>query len=147
MEPDVVSCGVVVFRETPVKSFLLMKHADRWDFPKGKVDPGETELECALRELQEETGICEQHIDIDPEFRFVLPYTVGAAGEDAEPKSKHLIMFLGKVTDNPEIRLTEHIGYEWRTWSPPHRIQARTIDPTLQRVANYFASSGRALNR
>jgi len=30
---------------------------DDWTLPKGKVDPGETEEEAALREVEEETGV------------------------------------------------------------------------------------------
>lgn len=30
---------------------------DDWTFPKGKADPGETDEECALREVAEETGL------------------------------------------------------------------------------------------
>ena len=30
---------------------------DDWAFPKGKLDPGESEREAALREVQEETGL------------------------------------------------------------------------------------------
>ena len=51
------SCGVLVFRDEPSLSFLLMEHTQRLDLPKGHVDPGESEIECALRELEEETGI------------------------------------------------------------------------------------------
>lgn len=29
---------------------------DDWTFPKGKVEAGETDAECALREVEEETG-------------------------------------------------------------------------------------------
>ena len=31
-------------------------HYDDWDFPKGKLEDGETDLECATRETEEETG-------------------------------------------------------------------------------------------
>jgi 8-oxo-dGTP pyrophosphatase MutT (NUDIX family) len=30
---------------------------DDWSFPKGKLHPGETEVQAALREVQEETGL------------------------------------------------------------------------------------------
>lgn len=29
---------------------------DDWSLPKGKLDPGESHLECAVREVREETG-------------------------------------------------------------------------------------------
>jgi 8-oxo-dGTP pyrophosphatase MutT (NUDIX family) len=33
---------------------------DDWTFPKGKCEPGEADEECALREVEEETGlVCE----------------------------------------------------------------------------------------
>jgi len=35
---------------------LLMKRLGKWDLPKGKLDKGETIEECALREIDEETG-------------------------------------------------------------------------------------------
>ena len=36
---------------------LLIRRNDRWDLPKGKVEAGETLLQAALREVEEETGI------------------------------------------------------------------------------------------
>jgi len=42
---------------------LLLVHRPRyddWTFPKGKADEGETDEDCALREVREETGLrCE----------------------------------------------------------------------------------------
>lgn len=40
-----------------------------WDLPKGHVDEGETELQCTLRELYEETGISADDIEIDTDVQ------------------------------------------------------------------------------
>ena len=72
----VKSCGFLIVRGSPVKDFLLMRHPHRWDLPKGHVDPGEDELQCAVRELEEETGIDVDAIEIDAEFRFTAQYPV-----------------------------------------------------------------------
>ena len=36
---------------------LLIRRNNRWDLPKGKVEAGETIIQAALREVEEETGI------------------------------------------------------------------------------------------
>lgn len=36
---------------------LMIFRRDKWDFPKGKVEDGETWEEAALREVEEETGV------------------------------------------------------------------------------------------
>ncbi|MBO9563343.1 MAG: NUDIX domain-containing protein [Niastella sp.] len=36
---------------------LMMQRRNKWDLPKGKLDPGETLEACAVREVQEETGL------------------------------------------------------------------------------------------
>ncbi|CAN7396064.1 NUDIX domain-containing protein [Massilia sp. LjRoot122] len=52
-----VSCGTLVVN--PRRELLLchVTHTPKWDIPKGMRDPGETELEAAMRELREETGL------------------------------------------------------------------------------------------
>lgn len=46
--------GVV---RNPEGKILAMFRRGWWDLPKGKIDPGETPSEAALREVEEETGI------------------------------------------------------------------------------------------
>ncbi len=41
----------------PSDHWLFIYRRDRWDLPKGMVDPGETPEEAALREVKEECGI------------------------------------------------------------------------------------------
>ena len=84
-----------------------MRHADRWDLPKGHVDEGETELECALRELEEETSIRSHYIVGDPNFRFTIEYPVERKGETFD---KRLIVFLAQLVHPTEIVPTEHVG-------------------------------------
>ena len=136
------SCGFLIVTGSPVKSFLLMQHADRWDLPKGHVDPGETDLECALRELEEETGFVESQLTIVPEFLFEQRYTVSSnrytGSGNRDQVEKTLLIFLAKVDEPHKPVVTEHIGFEWIDWKPPHRIQKRTIDPVLSHLAEHL---------
>jgi len=128
-----VSCGVLLFRNPGAPEFLLMKHLDRWDLPKGHVDPGETEHECALREMKEETGISRDLVRMEEGFRYEQEYLVRKLdGTGSVPKQ--LVIFLGWVSSPVEIHLTEHIGFQWFRWHPPHQIQQQTIDPMLAEV-------------
>lgn len=55
-----VSAGGIVFRDGPegVEIVLVRRHAERLvAIPKGKVDPGESLPETAVREVREETGL------------------------------------------------------------------------------------------
>lgn len=140
--PETKSCGVLVFRNQPVRSFLLMVHPTRWDLPKGHVDPGEGELECALRELEEETGIQASHINIRFDFRFTTSYPVRYKNKfSGEACQKTLVIFLGDLLRDVPIVVTEHKEFRWIEWNPPHKIQLNTIDPLLGEVERYLTSA------
>ena len=54
------AAGGVVARDGEDGPEVLLVHRPRyddWTFPKGKVEPGESDEECALREVEEETGL------------------------------------------------------------------------------------------
>lgn len=57
---DVYAAGAVCWREEKSELLVALVHRVRykdWTFPKGKVDPGETFAETAVREIKEETGL------------------------------------------------------------------------------------------
>jgi 8-oxo-dGTP diphosphatase len=66
--------GVLTRRAEGGATEVLLVHRpayDDWAFPKGKADPGESDEECALREVEEETGLsCELGRALD-EVRYV----------------------------------------------------------------------------
>ena len=54
------SCGAVLFREAAEgPAFLLICHVDggHWAFPKGHMEPGETEEATAKRAIGEDPGL------------------------------------------------------------------------------------------
>jgi bis(5'-nucleosidyl)-tetraphosphatase len=137
--PELRACGVAVMRREPEVSFLLVRKPGRWDVPKGHMDPGETDLECALRELAEETGILAADIELDAEFRFEIRYLVRSRRTNNQDATKIVVLFLGWLKRDVEIRLTEHTRYEWFAWNPPHRIQSQTIDPLLKHIGKHLS--------
>ena len=65
-EPEVAAAGGVVLRDGEVAVVHRPKYDD-WSLPKGKLDPGESWEDAALREVEEETGLrCELGQELPP---------------------------------------------------------------------------------
>jgi 8-oxo-dGTP diphosphatase len=56
MSHEILAAGGVLARDGRV-AVVHRPRYDDWSFPKGKLDPGESFEEAALREVEEETGM------------------------------------------------------------------------------------------
>lgn len=107
------SAGLIVFRfEGEPKIILLEYGRGLWGFPKGNIEPGESEEEAAIRETKEETGLTD--LKIIDNFKELIQYYFRDAGNIIH---KEVIYFLAE-TKETEITISyEHYGYEWLTYN------------------------------
>lgn len=79
-----------------------------WTPPKGHVDPGESDMDTAVRETEEEAGLKLHHIKVMEDSRKELFYTVRG-------KPKTVIYWLAELLDNniPVILSEEHKDFKW----------------------------------
>jgi 8-oxo-dGTP pyrophosphatase MutT (NUDIX family) len=96
----------------------LVKHDGWfWGFPKGHVDEGETRLDAAKRETEEEAGL--KGLELKGEFK---PYTRAKSGDEDKPdrEMKTIYMFLFD-TAQEEFVLTDPRHDEAR-WVPVDQV-------------------------
>jgi 8-oxo-dGTP pyrophosphatase MutT (NUDIX family) len=117
------SFGVIpVYRKDGQTLFLLIRHnAGHWAFPKGHSNIGETELETALRELREETGI--RDVSLRTDHIFEERYTKTQWGNPRQLVNKSVRYFLG-IVNNPRVRLqqAEVQDYKWATYDEAREL-------------------------
>jgi len=113
-EPQIV-VGVAVIREGRVLAALRAGPDGGWEFPGGKVEPGETDEQAAVRELREELAL-----EIAP----------GASLGPAQPiGDKYLLRVYAATLVSGEPVLHEHSAIRWigaaelteLDWLPPDR--------------------------
>ena len=90
------SCGAVIFRRAEGGwNVLLIRHTKgrHISFPKGHVEPGETESQTAEREILEETGL---KVRVDRRYRAENRYNI-------RPDTQKLVVIFAAVTTQAEI--------------------------------------------
>ena len=57
---NIRAAGIIIFKKIDdADKILVLKSKKGYDLPKGRLEPGESSLNCAVRETFEETGIDE----------------------------------------------------------------------------------------
>ena len=103
------SCGVLPYRiENGKQEFLLVfeTFSKCWSIPKGHIEAGETDVQTALRELYEETGLTAK---LDTTQSASIEYPISSFAR------KEVVFYLGEVEGVPKIREGEIDKYKWVT--------------------------------
>jgi len=110
MAPRKLAAGAVVFRRTEAGLRLLVLRAYKnWDFPKGLVEPGESELDAARRECAEETGLADLDFPFGDAHRDTVAYAGGKIARYFLAQTGQAAITLAV---SPELGRPEH--HEWR---------------------------------
>ena len=106
-----MSAGVVIvsLMERKLK-FLLLRAYRNWDFPKGIVEPGESPIDAALREVREETTLDDISFDWGLAFMETGPYNKGKIARYYIARSKEQQILL---PINPDLGVPEHQEARW----------------------------------
>ena len=127
------SCGAIVYRQCPDQTqILVLKHryGGHWSFPKGHVEKGETELQTALREVKEETGLS---IRIQDGFKQQVEYS---------PKPniyKKVVYFLGEWGGDQVVKQEEEVSeIKWINLEDAEQVLTYDNDKNLVRSAKRF---------
>jgi bis(5'-nucleosidyl)-tetraphosphatase len=104
------SAGIIVYKYQENRPIYLLLHytAGHWDFPKGKIEAGETKEQAAHRELLEETGL---QATITPEFQDSFSYLF--TDHEGNRTKKTVYFFMGRALSTAVTLSEEHTGYVW----------------------------------
>lgn len=121
--------GGIILGDGGTVALVHNQRMGTWTFPKGAIEPGETDEEAARREIQEETGLAElEYIDD------LGSYERGNGGFDEAP-AKMIHLYLFAAPRGATLRSAQEIT-EAR-WVP-HREAAREL--TIDRDRAWYAS-------
>ena len=85
-----------------------------WEFPKGRRNHKEKDLDCALREFEEETGISKEKITV---VENILPFEEIFIGTNHKSyKHKYFLAYMNETEENLDnFQITEVSKMEWKT--------------------------------
>lgn len=129
------SCGAVVYNPER-QLFLIIKMLNgNWGFPKGHTENQETDIQTAIREVTEETGI---NIKILDGFKKSIKYI------PFPEVLKKVIFFIG-ITEEEKVTIDKHEieDYMWCSYEEAlkmitYKPQRDIMESSLQFIKNYY---------
>jgi 8-oxo-dGTP pyrophosphatase MutT (NUDIX family) len=127
--PRRFSAGAVVVRPDPLGwRYLLLRIYRTWDFPKGGLEPGETPLQGAIREVEEETGLTDLEFRWGEVYCDTEPYSAGKVARYFLAASVLQAVYL---PISPELGRPEHHEFRWVEHADAQRLLPARLQPIL----------------
>ena len=114
-----------------------------WEFPKGRRNYKEKDLECALREFEEETGILSNKIKI---IENLLPFEEIFIGTNHKSyKHKYFLAYMNDSEDNLDnFQISEVSKLEWKTIDEcleairPYNLEKKNLISNINKVLEEY---------
>ena len=115
-----------------------------WEFPKGRKNNKEKDLDCALREFEEETGICKNKIKI---VENILPFEEIFIGTNYKSyKHKFFLAYIDNISENLDnYQATEVSKIEWKTIEEclksirPYNLEKKKLITNINKVLEEYS--------
>lgn len=118
----------MVRREQHEYRYLILRCYDYWDFPKGMVEPSESPMAAACREVREETAIDQIDFPWGQEFIETAPYGRGKV-------ARYYLASTGQdkveLLVNPQLGFPEHHEFRWLDYHEAKALLPPRLKPVI----------------
>ena len=134
MPKQILAAGGLV--TNPQGEILWIFRRGFWDLPKGKLDEGETIQSCAIREVQEETGI--QNIQLHELLNFTNHlYFDTYLNEEVVKRTYWFHMTIASAQDGTPQSSEDIEKIEWHSLATAKKCLEQTYPTILEVVEAY----------
>lgn len=107
----VTSYGFIVYWnvDNKIQFLLLLRKSGIWEPAKGKIEANEGEIKAAYREVEEESGLSENHLQVFLDAKNVIKFL------KPNGKEKTIVLWLAMLKNtSTNVRLSsEHVAFDW----------------------------------
>ena len=145
---EIIRNGITINNEIITLQDIINKSTTQWsetewEFPKGRRNYKEKDLECALREFEEETGISQIKITI---IENILPFEEIFIGTNHKSyKHKYFLAYTNEIEDYLQnFQVTEVSKLQWKTIEEcledirPYNLEKKTLIYNINKVLQEY---------